>query len=49
MESEIILKTFQAKLKTQRYANNTIKSYVDYANLFLKNLETTRFFTEGNS
>lgn len=38
MESEVILKTFQTKLNTQRYAKNTIKSYMDYASLFLKHL-----------
>lgn len=38
MESEVILKTFQTKLSTQRYAKNTIKSYMDYASLFLKRL-----------
>lgn len=38
MESEVILKTFQTKLNTQRYAMNTIKSYMDYASLFLKHL-----------
>lgn len=36
MESEIILKTFEKKLTTQRYASNTIKSYKDYAHLYLK-------------
>lgn len=38
MESEVIFKTFQTKLNTQRYAKNTIKSYMDYASLFLKHL-----------
>lgn len=38
MENEVILKTFQTKLSTQRYAKNTIKSYMDYASLFLKHL-----------
>lgn len=38
MESEVILKTFQTKLNTKRYDKNTIKSYMDYASLFLKHL-----------
>ncbi|WP_262887188.1 tyrosine-type recombinase/integrase [Sphingobacterium sp. SGR-19] len=36
MDNETILKTFEKKLTTQRYANNTVKAYKDYARLFLK-------------
>lgn len=40
MDSEVLLKIFEKKLITQRYANNTIKSYKDYASLFLKHLDS---------
>lgn len=36
MESERILKTFSERMKMQRYADNTIKSYTDYVSQFLK-------------
>lgn len=35
MDSEIIIKTLSCRLKLQRYANNTIKSYCGYAQVFL--------------
>ena len=39
MDSETILKTLQNRLKLQRYANNTIKSYCGYAQVFLEQME----------
>nr|WP_314244680.1 tyrosine-type recombinase/integrase [Empedobacter tilapiae] len=39
MDSETILKTLQNRLKFQRYANNTIKSYCSYTQVFLKQME----------
>ncbi|ADY51152.1 integrase family protein [Pseudopedobacter saltans DSM 12145] len=36
MDSETILTSFEKKLVIQRYASNTIRSYMDYAGLFLK-------------
>lgn len=39
MDSETILKTLQNRLKLQRYANNTIKSYCGYAQVFLEQIE----------
>ena len=36
MDSETILKTFYNRLKLQRYATNTIKSYMGYAQIFLE-------------
>lgn len=38
MNSERILQAFERKLTTQRYASNTIRSYRDYASLFLKHV-----------
>ena len=39
MDSETILKILQNRLKLQRYANNTIKSYCGYAQVFLEQME----------
>lgn len=39
MDSETILKTLQNRLKLQRYANNTIKSYCGYARVFLEQMD----------
>lgn len=39
MDSETILKTLQNRLKLQRYANNTIKSYCGYTQVFLEQME----------
>ncbi len=36
MDSETILKTLHNRLQVQRYANNTIKSYCGYAQIFLE-------------
>lgn len=38
MNSEIILETFEKRLLMQRYAGNTIRSYKDYASIFLKHV-----------
>ncbi|SFS87884.1 Phage integrase, N-terminal SAM-like domain [Sphingobacterium wenxiniae] len=38
MNSEIILDTFEKRLSIQRYADNTIRSYKDYASVFLKHV-----------
>ena len=38
MNSEIILETFEKRLLMQRYAANTIRSYKDYASIFLKHV-----------
>ncbi len=35
MDSETIIQTLSTRLATQRYANNTIKSYCGYAQIFL--------------
>lgn len=40
MNSETILIKFEKKLTTQRYASNTIRSYKDYASLFLKHVDS---------
>ena len=39
MDSETILKILQNRLKLQRYANNTIKSYCSYTQVFLEQME----------
>ncbi len=39
MDSETILKILQNRLKLQRYANNTIKSYCSYTQVFLEQIE----------
>jgi integrase/recombinase XerD len=39
MINEKTLLDFEAKLKVQRYASNTIKSYLDYARLYIQSLE----------
>lgn len=38
MNSERILQAFERKLTTQRYVSNTIRSYRDYASLFLNHV-----------
>lgn len=38
MDSEMILKIFRSRLKIQRYANNTIRSYCSYAQFFLESM-----------
>lgn len=38
MNSEVILNTFEKRLLMQRYAGNTIRSYKDYASIFLKHV-----------
>lgn len=39
MDSETIIKTLSNRLATQRYANNTIKSYCSYARFFLDHMK----------
>ncbi len=39
MDSEPILKTLHNRLQLQRYANNTIKSYCSYAQIFLEYMD----------
>ncbi|MGY4385716.1 integrase/recombinase XerD [Pedobacter sp. UYP24] len=46
MNSEDILMAFEKKLIIQRYAINTIKSYKDYASLFLKHVNDYPFLKE---
>lgn len=46
MDSETILKTLQKRLKLQRYANNTIKSYCSYAQIFLDYMSKYHTLTE---
>lgn len=38
MDSEIILDAFEKRLSMQRYADNTIRSYKDYASVFFKHV-----------
>lgn len=46
MNSERILRAFEKKLTTQRYASNTIRSYKDYASLFLKHVGNYEFLKD---
>jgi integrase/recombinase XerD len=39
MDSETLLLDFKKRLQIQRFAPNTIKSYVDYAHLYLKSVK----------
>lgn len=46
MDSETILKTLHDRLQVQRYANNTIKSYCGYAQIFLEYMNKYRTLNE---
>ena len=46
MDSEAILKTLHDRLQVQRYANNTIKSYCSYAQIFLEYMNKYRTLNE---
>ena len=46
MDSETILKTLHDRLQVQRYANNTIKSYCGYAQIFLEYMSKYRTLNE---
>ncbi|WP_230381560.1 phage integrase N-terminal SAM-like domain-containing protein [Myroides albus] len=46
MDSETILKTLHNLLQLQRYANNTIKSYCGYSQLFLEHTNKYHMLNE---
>lgn len=46
LDSETILKTLQNRSQLQRYANNTIKSYCGYAQIFLEYMSKYRTLNE---
>ena len=46
MNSERILRAFEERLTTQPYASNTIRSYYDYASLFLKHVSQYEYLKD---